>query len=506
MAEQIKKKNWFRRHWVISTILGLIILFSLIGIFNDSSDTNETNLETTNREANTQNSEITEQAKINYFDLIQVTDNKAIQSDPDVYDNVVVWIDERNGNKDIFMKDLSTNEEKQVTSGEEDEFSPLIYQDKIFYIKSNGKLETEKVKEDSYHGFELNDIFLFDITTGETKQITCDGLDKEINDFYNGILLFTSKEFSGRKYLIEIENTPECDQEQEVVWEDYPNEGETTELPFKYLPGRSREGYPSQSSSPKIIGAEKFPKKFLICDDYQGIVDDGYSCSSQDFEKISDRYIFTPANTQAQSDKVCHLLNYAELNLFDEDISYYVEKISDVRKDVEYPCTTITENNLIYFKWTDTYKGSGYSDGVNLEIYSLDVTKNNAFYEEVTNPEMLNKIQDIQVREWIKCYNWKNKGGIYEDCEESQKILSIYWLQTNKVYEIKGNRYQYGGGWTDSWKKLVEEGDTEELPKLDQVKISQNKIVWADKRNEKCIDEIGCDGNTDIYLLEIKSE
>lgn len=506
MVEQTKKKNWFRKHWIISIILGLIILFFLIGIFNKPSNTDQTTFETTNQESDVQNSEIIEQAKTNYFEVVQITDNKAIQSDPDVYDNVVVWIDERNGNKDIFMKDLSTSEEKQITFGEGDEFSPLIYQDKIFYVKNNRGLETEEVKEDSYHGFELNDIFLFDITAGKTKQITCDGLDKEINDFYNGLLLFTSKEFSGRKYLIAIENTPECDQEQEVIWKDYPKEGEETILPFKYLPGRSREGYPSQSSSQKIIGAEKFPKRFLICDDYQGIIDDGYSCSSQDFEKISDKHIFTPANTQAQSDKVCHLLSYAQLSLFDEDINYYVEKISDVREDIEYPCTTIVGNNLIYFKWTDTYKGSGYSDGVNLEVYSLDVTKNNAFYEELTNPEMLKNIQDIQVHEWTKCYNWKNKGGIYEDCEESQKILSIYSPQTDKIYEIKGDRYQFGGGWTDSWKKLVEEGDIDELPKLDQIKISQNKIVWTDKRNEKCIDEIGCDGNTDIYLLKIKSE
>ena len=499
-----KKGNWFRRHWILSIIIGIFILFVLLSLVTENPNSSEINIEQNNQNENSQNSQITEQAKVDYFDLIQATNNRAPQYDPDVYDNIVVWTDERNGNKDIFMKDLETGEEKQITLGEEDEFSPLVYQDKIFYIKSNGKLETEEVKEDSYHGFELNDIFMKDLETGEEKQITCDGLDKEINDFYNGLLLFTSKEFSGRKYLIEIENTPECNQEQEVIWEDYPNEGETTKLPFKYLPGRSREGYPSQSSSQKIIGAEKFPKKFLLCDDYQGIIDDGYSCSGQDFEKISDKYLFTPANTQTQSGKVCHLLNYAEINLFNEDINYYVEKISDVRKDIQYPCTDIFRDNLVYFKWEEIGKNGHYIDNIDFKIYSFDLTKQNPFYEELTDQQVIKEFEDIKIKQWTKCYKWKSE--FYSDCAISQKMLSIYSPKTNNLYEIKEDKKEFGGGWFDSWSKVIEQGDLEHFPNLEEVKISQDKIIWSDKRNEKCIEDIGCDGNIDIYVLQIKEE
>lgn len=44
MAE--KNKNWFRRHWVLSTILGLLLFFTLAGIFSVTqgpTDINEVN-------------------------------------------------------------------------------------------------------------------------------------------------------------------------------------------------------------------------------------------------------------------------------------------------------------------------------------------------------------------------------------------------------------------------------------------------------------------------------
>lgn len=50
-----EKKNWFRRHWILSTILGFFILLILIGIFvGDDSSNNEIN---TNLEQNKKQSE-----------------------------------------------------------------------------------------------------------------------------------------------------------------------------------------------------------------------------------------------------------------------------------------------------------------------------------------------------------------------------------------------------------------------------------------------------------------
>ena len=242
----------------------------------------------------------------------------------------------------------------------------------------------------------------------------------------------------------------------------------------------------------------------MLCDDYQGIIDDGYSCSGQDFEKISDKYLFTPANTQTQSGKVCHLLNYAEINLFNEDINYYVEKISDVRKDIQYPCTDIFRDNLVYFKWEEIGKNGHYIDNIDFKIYSFDLTKQNPFYEELTDQQVIKEFEDIKIKQWTKCYKWKSE--FYSDCAISQKMLSIYSPKTNNLYEIKEDKKEFGGGWFDSWSKVIEQGDLEHFPNLEEVKISQDKIIWSDKRNEKCIEDIGCDGNIDIYVLQIKEE
>lgn len=42
MSEKTKKKNWFRRHWVISIILGIILISFIGGLFiEESSNTNQ---------------------------------------------------------------------------------------------------------------------------------------------------------------------------------------------------------------------------------------------------------------------------------------------------------------------------------------------------------------------------------------------------------------------------------------------------------------------------------
>ena len=111
-----KQRNWFRRHWILTTITGIFLLLILLSLSSDNPDSFEVKTGQNNLDENSENPQITEQSKVDYFDIIQVTDNKSPQYDSDVYENVVVWVDERNENKDIFMKDIETGEEKQITS------------------------------------------------------------------------------------------------------------------------------------------------------------------------------------------------------------------------------------------------------------------------------------------------------------------------------------------------------------------------------------------------------
>ena len=57
---------------------------------------------------------------------VAVVNNSANQSHPDVYGSKVVWTDERNGNPDIYMKDLATNHEVPVTTNTAIQRNPKI--------------------------------------------------------------------------------------------------------------------------------------------------------------------------------------------------------------------------------------------------------------------------------------------------------------------------------------------------------------------------------------------
>ena len=64
---------------------------------------------------------------------IQVTTSSASQVYPQIYVDVIVWQDDRNGNWDIYMYDVSTGVEQQITSDPTDQISPAIYGDTVVW-------------------------------------------------------------------------------------------------------------------------------------------------------------------------------------------------------------------------------------------------------------------------------------------------------------------------------------------------------------------------------------
>lgn len=82
-----------------------------------------------------------------------VTLNPADQRNAVVSGNVVAWEDHRNGNWDIYMKNLDTNAETQVSSSVEDETNPDIDRSRIVYQ------------------FGVGDILLYDIGSGATSTV-----------------------------------------------------------------------------------------------------------------------------------------------------------------------------------------------------------------------------------------------------------------------------------------------------------------------------------------------
>jgi beta propeller repeat protein/parallel beta-helix repeat protein len=86
--------------------------------------------------------------------------------EPDIYEDRVVWTDARYGNADIYMYNLSTARETQITTNESTQDNPAIYDDNIVWCDwRNGNKTWSK-----------NDIYMYNLSTSRETQITTSGL------------------------------------------------------------------------------------------------------------------------------------------------------------------------------------------------------------------------------------------------------------------------------------------------------------------------------------------
>lgn len=91
--------------------------------------------------------------------------NTSNQYLPDIYDNKIVWADERNGGSDIYLQDLSTKKQTRITTTGS-AYAPKIYGNKIVWTGS------------PYGGnSDVYNIYMYDLSTKKETQITTDGSD-----------------------------------------------------------------------------------------------------------------------------------------------------------------------------------------------------------------------------------------------------------------------------------------------------------------------------------------
>ncbi len=82
------------------------------------------------------------------------------QQNPSISGSKIVWQDNRNGNEDIYMYDLVTQTETQITSNSANQRIPKISGDKIIWLDGRN------------HNNTANDIYLYDLTTQTETRIT----------------------------------------------------------------------------------------------------------------------------------------------------------------------------------------------------------------------------------------------------------------------------------------------------------------------------------------------
>ncbi|MCR4429091.1 MAG: S-layer homology domain-containing protein [Caldiserica bacterium] len=86
-----------------------------------------------------------------------VPSSPSFQWFPAVSGNRIVWVDNRAGNLDIYLYDLSTNKEMAVCTNSADQYMPKIYGDRVVWMDKRAMSGKE----------EKWDIYMFDLKTGQ---------------------------------------------------------------------------------------------------------------------------------------------------------------------------------------------------------------------------------------------------------------------------------------------------------------------------------------------------
>lgn len=121
-----------------------------------------------------------------------ITANESNQTEPAIYGDRIVWQDDRNGNWDIYMYDLSTQKETQITNELTDQVSPDIHRDRIVWQDERN---------------ENWDIYMYDLSTHKETQITTNNLSQMKPRIYGDRIVWMDERNGKELYLYEL-STP----------------------------------------------------------------------------------------------------------------------------------------------------------------------------------------------------------------------------------------------------------------------------------------------------------
>ena len=179
---------------------------------------------------------------------IQITSNESLQIDPVIYGDIIVWTDTRNmnitedepemelqdllqSNVDIYMYNLSSGEETQVTTNESWQEGPAIHGDRIVWTD----MRNANLTSDDWLEWNV-DVYMYNLTSGEETQVTTDGSNQLLPAIYG----------------------------DRIVWEDYRNHAASSmDMNTEGMQWNSDiYSYNISSQEEEQITADPFPQEY----------------------------------------------------------------------------------------------------------------------------------------------------------------------------------------------------------------------------------------------------
>ncbi|WP_229395547.1 PKD domain-containing protein [Methanosarcina sp. DH1] len=131
----------------------------------------------------------------------RITTSKSNQIDPAIYGNRIVWDDDQNGNRDIYMYDLSTKKENKITTSGK-ALKPRIYGNRIVWMdgRNGGSLDEGNWADGNW------DIYMYDLSTCTEYQITTNESTQKYPDIYEDKIVWEDNRSIDYKFDIFMYN------------------------------------------------------------------------------------------------------------------------------------------------------------------------------------------------------------------------------------------------------------------------------------------------------------
>jgi len=124
---------------------------------------------------------------------VKLTNFLARRSHPRIFGDKVVWAENRNGNSDIYLYNLTTRTEQRLTNGESDASKPSIYANRVVYV--------DRRSDQSNPGRDAINIYLKDLSSGIARPLTSDSKFQSEPTIYGDLVAYIETGYKGSRTI-----------------------------------------------------------------------------------------------------------------------------------------------------------------------------------------------------------------------------------------------------------------------------------------------------------------